>query len=61
MIVPDSNTAKSAASRSTVAILESGVNFIYGWKASCTLEELQIAYTLHPLDIMKGQQWSGSM
>ena len=27
-----------------------------GWKASCTLEELQIPYTLHPVDIMKGQQ-----
>ena len=27
-----------------------------GWKASCTLEELQIPYTLYPVDIMKGQQ-----
>jgi len=28
-----------------------------GWKASCTLEELGIPYALHPVDIMKGQQW----
>jgi GSH-dependent disulfide-bond oxidoreductase len=27
-----------------------------GWKASCTLEELQMPYALHPVDIMKGQQ-----
>ena len=27
-----------------------------GWKASCTLEELQMPYTLHPVDIMKGKQ-----
>jgi GSH-dependent disulfide-bond oxidoreductase len=27
-----------------------------GWKASCTLEELQMPYTLYPVDIMKGQQ-----
>jgi GST-like protein len=27
-----------------------------GWKASCTLEELDIAYTIHPIDIMKGEQ-----
>jgi GST-like protein len=26
-----------------------------GWKASCTLEELQLPYTVHPLDIMKKQ------
>jgi len=26
-----------------------------GWKASCTLEELQIPYMLYPLDIMKRQ------
>ncbi len=26
-----------------------------GWKASCTLEELQIPYTVYPLDIMKKQ------
>jgi hypothetical protein len=28
-----------------------------GWKASCTLEELGIPYALHPVDIMKSQQW----
>jgi GST-like protein len=27
-----------------------------GWKASCTLEELQIPYTSYPVDIMKGEQ-----
>jgi GSH-dependent disulfide-bond oxidoreductase len=27
------------------------------WKAFCTLEELGIPYALHPVDIMKGQQW----
>src|SRR5215467_10135374 len=27
-----------------------------GWKASCTLEELAIPYTVYPVDIMKGQQ-----
>ena len=27
-----------------------------GWKASCTLEELGIPYTLYPVDITKGQQ-----
>ena len=27
-----------------------------GWKASCTLEELRMPYTLYPVDIMKGQQ-----
>jgi len=27
-----------------------------GWKASCTLEELGIPYTLYPVDIMKGEQ-----
>jgi GST-like protein len=27
-----------------------------GWKASCTLEELQIPYQVHPIDIMKGEQ-----
>jgi GST-like protein len=27
-----------------------------GWKASCTLEELSIPYTLHAIDIMKGEQ-----
>lgn len=27
-----------------------------GWKASCTLEELEIPYTLYPIDIMKGAQ-----
>src|SRR5260370_9471999 len=27
----------------------------HGWKASCTLEELQISYTVYPLDIMKRQ------
>jgi GSH-dependent disulfide-bond oxidoreductase len=27
-----------------------------GWKASCTLEELEIAYRLFPVDIMKGEQ-----
>src|ERR1700722_15394693 len=26
-----------------------------GWKASCTLEELQLPYTVYPLDIMKKQ------
>jgi GSH-dependent disulfide-bond oxidoreductase len=26
-----------------------------GWKASCTLEELGIPYTLYPVDITKGQ------
>jgi GST-like protein len=26
-----------------------------GWKASCTLEELQLSYTVYPLDIMKKQ------
>jgi GSH-dependent disulfide-bond oxidoreductase len=26
-----------------------------GWKASCTLEELGIPYTLYPADITKGQ------
>ena len=29
-----------------------------GWKASCTLEELGIAYTVFPIDIMKGDQRS---
>jgi GST-like protein len=29
-----------------------------GWKASCTLEELGMAYTVRPVDIMKGQQRS---
>src|SRR5271155_717130 len=27
-----------------------------GWKGSCTLEELQIPYTVHPIDIMKSEQ-----
>jgi GSH-dependent disulfide-bond oxidoreductase len=27
-----------------------------GWKASCTLEELDMPYALHPVDIMKGEQ-----
>jgi GST-like protein len=27
-----------------------------GWKASCTLEELEIPYTLYPVNIMKGEQ-----
>jgi len=26
-----------------------------GWKVSCTLEELQIPYAIHPVDIMNGQ------
>lgn len=27
-----------------------------GHKASCTLEELEIPYTVHPIDLMKGEQ-----
>ena len=27
-----------------------------GWKASCTLEELQIPYMVYPIDIMKSEQ-----
>jgi len=29
-----------------------------GWKASCTLEELGIPYTVYPINIMKGEQKS---